>query len=103
PPAALFPPDTRILPSAKVAAAKSTRAVPSEPEPVHDGATAVGTAGGATVDGLEPPPVRRNAPPSTSAPITAAVATRKVSVIVGNLHGARRRCGVDGGADRAVS
>src|SRR6478752_6875948 len=82
-----LPPAWRTRPSLSWMATRALpRSIEGLPVTVHTGpGLAVGTA----VDGLEPPPVRRNAPPKTSAPIRAAVARRNGIVIVRNLHGTR--------------
>ncbi len=82
-----LPPAWSTRPSLSWMATRAlARSIEGLPVTVHAGP---GLAIGTTVDGLEPPPVRRNAPPSTSAPIKAAVARRNGIVIVRNLHGTR--------------
>src|SRR3954447_13358045 len=82
-----LPPAWRTRPSLSSMAIRALpRSTEGLPVSVHTGP---GVAVGTVVDGLEPPPVRRKAPPSTSAPISAAVARRRGIVIVRNLHGTR--------------
>src|SRR3954454_14477588 len=82
-----LPPAWRTRPSLSSMAMRALpRSTEGLPVSVHAGP---GVAAGTVVDGLEPPPVRRKAPPSTSAPISAAVARRSGMVMVRNLHGTR--------------